>query len=163
MYLLTFMFHKIMAGGYAVRAAMYREVERIYATLLTRIVREPRKASPTDLPLWIVCPDFPVPKSKKLNLAVVTVNDGQHLHALALIPPSSRLHRPFDAEVRRNQGLLTGNGTNTMRVDAVHVVNQHRYVADYGLKALRSGRVGFDDIMLLPRVVSELPSKGSGA
>jgi hypothetical protein len=156
MYLMTFMFNRLPGTAMTARTIMFREVERIYATLLTRIIRQPNRLALTDLPLWIVCPDYPVAKTNKATLADVTINDGQHMHALALIPPWTRLRRPFDVEVARNQDLLTAGRAQTLRIDAMHVLDDPASVADYGLKALRSRRVGFDDILLLPKVHAEV-------
>src|SRR5829696_5658998 len=61
-YLITFMFKSLRGSRASVIRQMEREVERVYATILTRIIREPRKHPISELPLWIVCPDFPVPK-----------------------------------------------------------------------------------------------------
>src|SRR3982750_4003659 len=91
-YLLTFMFRQLSGSRGSVLRQMERELERVYARALTRIVRKPRcEAAQGRLPILLGCPDFPVPKGQKQSLHDVTFNDGLHVHALALIPPGSRL------------------------------------------------------------------------
>src|SRR5829696_7310266 len=77
-YLISFMFNRARGSRPSVIRQMHREVERIYSTVLTRIIRDPRKVPIVTLPLWIVCPDYPVPKHAKQSLRDVTVNDGLH-------------------------------------------------------------------------------------
>src|SRR4051812_43549703 len=93
-YIPTFVFHPLPGSPATMKAIMQREVERVYATLLTRVVRYPNSpGSAGKLPIWIVLPDYPVPKHDKKSLREVTLNDGLHLHALGLIPPNSRLRQ----------------------------------------------------------------------
>ena len=86
-YLITFMFKGIRGARQGVIRQMQREVERVYATVLTRVLRPSPNKSIAAYPLWIVCPDFPVPKHAKMDLKEVTVNDGLHYRGL----PSCRL------------------------------------------------------------------------
>ena len=98
---------------------MAKEIERIYATLLTRVVRHPRSPSAADmLPIWIFCPDFPVPKRKRQSLAKVMVNDGLHYHAIAVLPPTSRLQESLRRHFRNNQGLYRGRNQLVSRIKA---------------------------------------------
>src|SRR3954469_6826546 len=98
-YLISLMFNRVRGSRLNVIRQMEREVERVYSTVLTRIIRDPRKVSILALPLWIVCPDYPVPKHAKhakQALRDVTVNDGLHMHGIALIPPWNRMNEQFD-------------------------------------------------------------------
>ena len=90
-YLISVMFNRVRGSRPSVIRQMHREVERIYSTVLTRIIRDPRKVPIVTLPLWIVCPDYPVPKHAKQSLRDVTVNDGLHMHGTALTPPWNRM------------------------------------------------------------------------
>jgi hypothetical protein len=76
---------------------MNAEIERFYATLLTRVARNPRRAaSRNKLPLLIGLPDRPVGKlNPTYYLSAIRPNDGVHFHALLAIPPESRLKVPF--------------------------------------------------------------------
>lgn len=91
-YLLTLMFQPIGGSPATVLRAMEREVERVYATFVTRVVRNPLRASSAGrLPIWLCAPDRPVAKHARQSLRDVAVNDGQHFHAAAFVPPWSRL------------------------------------------------------------------------
>src|SRR4051794_34524137 len=80
-YLLSFMFQQLPGSRVSVPRQMERELERVYGRVLTRIVRKPRcEAHQGKLPIWLACPDFPVPKRGKLSLHDVTLNDGLHIH-----------------------------------------------------------------------------------
>ena len=98
---------------------MFEEVERIYATALTRIVRNPRaKSAVGNLPIWIVFPDFPVPKHAKQTLSTIALNDGMHVHAIALIPPVNRMNISLGKHLRSQQGLYLGKNGLVARVHA---------------------------------------------
>src|SRR5665213_1108835 len=91
---------------------MEREIERIYATMRTRIIRNPMSRSVVEkLPMWICSPDFPVPKHHKQSLSAVIVNDGLHYHGICLLPPESRLKEPLTEPVANHQGLYVRDGT----------------------------------------------------
>src|SRR5690242_3158237 len=104
-YLISFMFNRISGRRSSVIHQMHREVKRVYATVLTRIIRDPSKLPIAALPLWIVCPDYPVPKYAKQSLRDVTVNGGLHMQGIALIPPSSRMNERFDQHFDLHQEL----------------------------------------------------------
>src|SRR5688500_6886256 len=96
-YLSTCMFNELRRSPQSVRRQMERDIERVYAKSLTRIVRNPTAPSAVGkLPVWIVCPDYAVPKHAKQDLQDVTVNDGRHAHGLTLMPPNSRLSTGLD-------------------------------------------------------------------
>jgi hypothetical protein len=91
-YFLSFAFDPMRGSTQAVALQMEKEVERVYSLLVTRVVRKPRSDCRRDLlPRWFVCPDYPVPKHAKSDLGTVTINDGRHLHGIALMPPVSRM------------------------------------------------------------------------
>src|SRR3954468_24296787 len=123
-YLISLMFNSIRGSRSRVIRQMEREVERVYAmvlTLLTRIIRDPRKIPIAALPLWIVCPDYPVPKHAKQDLRDVTVNDGLHMHGIALIPPWNRMNEPFERHFEMCQELYVRQGYPLHRVHAVPI------------------------------------------
>jgi hypothetical protein len=160
-YLITIMFCPLPGSAVTKQKIMMEEVERIYATLLTRVIRKPKSTSLIDLPLWIVCPDFPVPKYAKQSLPSVSINQGLHVHALALVPPITRLKRPLDAEIRRHQELLTKNQDRVFRLHAEVVTHDEGYVVGYAMKSLVRRRSSSDSILILPRTSSELaPRRG---
>ena len=107
-YLITLMFNRIRGPQPSVIRQMQREV--VYATVLTRIIRNPRKIPLFGLPLWIVFPDYPVPKHAKMELRDVAVNGGLHLHGIALVPPWSRMNCGLDDHFEMSQELYARRG-----------------------------------------------------
>src|ERR1022692_204175 len=96
-YILTITFNQIPGSRSSMLNQMKLELESVYATMLSRIVRCPMSAKNAErLPIWIGSPDFPVPKYQKQSLRNVTVNDGLHYHAICLISPDSRLKESLE-------------------------------------------------------------------
>src|SRR5215210_2655923 len=89
-YLITFMFRHLGEPSQSVNRQMEREVERVYATVLPRVVRKPQSdLQHGNLPVGLAGPDYPVPKHGKQDLQAVTINDGRHVQAIELKPPGS--------------------------------------------------------------------------
>jgi hypothetical protein len=154
-YLLTFMFNPIGGSPRRVAEVMEKEVERVYATLLPRIVRKPRSEPHLwKRPIWIGCPDWPVPKHDRQDKQYVLPNDGQHPHVVALMPPVSRLREPLDDHIHDEQPRYVRDPL--FRIDAVEIDRDPDYVTRYVLKSLERGRIHTDQIIVLPRSVSEL-------
>src|SRR3954453_3486663 len=157
-YLLTFMFRQLSGSRASVLRQMERELERVYARALTRIVRKPRcEAAQGQLPILLGSPDFPVPKAQKQSLGDVTLNDGLHVHALALIPPGSRMREGLHQHFAAGQPSYIRPGFPLLRLHAQPISHDPGYVAEYALKSVIRGRVSLDDIIVLPRGRSQLP------
>ena len=62
-YLVTVLFAQLPASRSAIISRMKQEVQRVYSTLITRVHRKPRTASPNKLPILIGAVDLPVYKS----------------------------------------------------------------------------------------------------
>jgi hypothetical protein len=136
---------------------MEREVERVYATFLTRVVRKPRSDCKRDLlPRWLVCPDYPVPKHAKMDLGEVTVNQGRHMHGIGLMPPVSRMKEGLEVHFATNQRLYVRAG-GLLRVHAEKIESRPGYVTAYAFKSLRRGRADFADLVILPRPKDQVP------
>jgi hypothetical protein len=135
---------------------MEREVERVYATILTRIIREPRKHPISELPLWIVCPDFPVPKHAKKGLREVTINGGLHMQGPALIPPWNRMNCGLDDHFEMCQELYVRRDHALARVHAVPITSNPGYVTQYALKSISRRRLDFDHVLILPGSHSQM-------
>ena len=137
-FLLTFMFHALRGGPLAIILQMRREVERAYAMLATRVVRDPRSPSAVGrLPVMIACADLPVPKRDKIILRDVTLNGGLHYNGVLLVPPRSRLRVPVDEHFASGPYVVPGHPL--ARLDVRHVENDPGRVTDYVLKTVRSG------------------------
>lgn len=159
-YLLTFMFRPIPGSVAAKEREMYGVVERTFRKVLTRTTRRPRTAESDQMPIWLGCTDWPIPKWDKDYFANIAINDGQHVHVIALDPPCSRFrkggvelgnHIFFDS-----QKLYFQTEPYLDRIHDRKIEVSPRRVASYVLKAVNSGRTAQDAILVLPRARSEL-------
>ena len=156
-YLLTFMYTQLRGSSSTVLEQMFGEVERVYATLLTRMVRNPHSAAARGrLPRLLACPDFPVFKHVKVSLTDVVINDGQHLHGILLVRPRSRLGESLDGHFAGYERLYLGRAGRLRRIHVQRITRDPAYVTGYALKALQVGRVSLDDVLILPRTSGEL-------
>jgi hypothetical protein len=156
-YLMTFMYTPLRGSRSVVLGQMFGEVERVYASLRTRIVRNSHsKADPNKMPHLIACPDQPVFKHTKQNLADVVINDGLHVHSLFLEPPWTRLRVPVDQHVAEYSALYLGCLGRLARIDVEPITHAPAFVTNYALKALKNGRISGDDLLILPRSASEM-------
>jgi hypothetical protein len=155
--LVTFLFSQLPGPRSAIINRMKDEVHRVYATLLTRVHRRPRTASTDELPVLIGVLDLPVHKHNKLSGPMVLCNGGLHVHALMLMPPTSRLKESLADHFRDKRNLYAGSGSSIQRIDVRPVVGAHGRVVDYVLKTVLNSRLSYDDAMLvLPRSRGEL-------
>jgi len=159
-YFLSFMFNQLRGNKDGLLRQMEREVERVYATLLTRVVRDPTHPKNKDLlPRWIISPDLPVPKRAKLSLSDVTLNDGYHLQGTGLHHPLSRLKTPLDQHFQDYQDLYVKAGGALRSVTATPITHTPKRVVGYGFKAIPRRSATFDDLLILPRALSEVKDR----
>ncbi|WP_243375077.1 hypothetical protein [Microvirga solisilvae] len=160
-YLLTFMYKPIKGSQQSVNRQMERELERVYAKSLTRIVKKPASQPLDMLPLWIACPDYPVPKGdeKRQSVRDVTVNDGRHMHAIAVVPPWSRVEEGLANHFDEKQSLYVTEDSTLWRIHAEPITHNPKRVNDYVLKALKRSRVGAEEVVILPRTRREVRKK----
>ena len=60
---------------------MMDEVERVYSTFITRVVRNPNSEYQKESrPILVAAPDRPVLKNEKQELRDVKINGGVHMH-----------------------------------------------------------------------------------
>lgn len=161
-YLLTFMFRNLGGPPHEVARQMAREVERVYATVLSRIVRNPTRPSMVGrLPIWISALDRPVFKRTKGSLRDVIANDGYHVHVVALLPPWSRLTEDLAAHFEAHQTLYLPSVSPLLRIDVVPITHRVGYVVRYVLKFTGRGRLGEDAAFVLPRALSEVRDRAA--
>jgi hypothetical protein len=160
-YLLTFMYKPIRGSHRNVNRQMERELERVYAKSLTRIIRKPAAHQISELPLWIACPDYPVPKGdeERQSLRDVVINDGRHVHAIAAIPPWSRLKEDLATHFDDQLSLYATGESALWRIHTVPITHDPDYVNGYALKSLKRARAGAGEIVVLPRTATELGTK----
>src|SRR5215204_1643374 len=117
-YLMSFMFNGIRGSRQSVIQQMQREVQRVYATVLTRIIRPSRNRPIADYPFWIVCPDYPVPKRAKIDIREVRINGGLHMQGIALVPPLNRMNETLAEHFEMQQDDYVRLGLPLSRVHA---------------------------------------------
>jgi len=156
-HILTITFNQIRGSRASIPNQMKRQLERVYATMLSRIVRCPMSAKNAErLPIWIGCPDFPVPKHQKQSLRNVTINDGLHYHAICLIPPDSRLKETLEDHVADHLELYRGKAGLVRELHVRQIASKPGFVVDYMLKSVKRRRVDEAEIIILPRSRTEL-------
>jgi hypothetical protein len=158
-YFLSFMFSQILGSDQARMLEMRKHLTWFYGRLAKNSV--PKASDPkwsSFLPKAILAPDFPVFKHSKLHLKDVTINNGLHWHGLVLKTPlSPMLHEPLDVHIEKYlRKYLVGS---IRQIDVERITHTPEYVTGYGMKALKY-RFSPDEIIIFPRTVSELPSKG---
>ena len=157
-YFVTFMYEPLPGGESAMLRQMEREIERFYAILLTRVIRNPRQPSKRDkLPRLFAAPDRPVPKREKQSMEDVVINDGLHCHAVVLIPRKSRLPTGLRRHVNDNIDLYLGSQGKLRRIHVKRIRHGAEKVADYLLKAWRRAPSLSGELLVLPQALSELP------
>jgi hypothetical protein len=156
-HLLTALFSQLPGPRSAVIHRMMDELHRVYSTLVTRIHRKPRTASPDELPILIGAADLPVNKRDRDSSLLVLCNDGLHFHALLLVPPATRLRLSVEEHFRANQAMYLGKQRLIEKLDVRRVADRYERVVDYVFKTVLRGRISYDEgILLLPRARQEL-------
>ncbi|MBR0795644.1 hypothetical protein JQ615_09615 [Bradyrhizobium jicamae] len=153
-YHLNFMFKQLPSNEKAIKAMMRDEVERVYSILLTREVRRPHSPlAERQMPVFVGCPDLPVPKRDKATRRLVVANDGWHFNGVLVLSSFSR--GKFDPEIdfERLRHVFCPTERRLERIWPTRI--EYGSMADYTMKALKNGRVDWDDILVLPRSQSE--------
>jgi hypothetical protein len=155
--LVTFLFHQIPGPRGTVLDRMKDEVQRVYSTLLTRVVRRPKTALTDTLPVLVGVADLPVYKRNRASAPIISCNDGLHMHALVLMPPASRLTGSLADHFEANVDMYTGPRNSIQRIDVRPVADGHSRVVDYVFKTVLNRRLTYDEaVLVLPRVREEL-------
>jgi hypothetical protein len=156
-HLMTALFSQLSVKRNEVIHRMMDELHRVYSTLVTRIHRKPRTASPDELPILIAAADLPVYKRDRDSSPRVRCNGGLHFHALLLVPPTTRLGIPVEEHLRANEAMYLGKQGLIEKIDVRQVRDSYERVVDYVFKTILRGRVSYDEgILLLPRARQEL-------
>lgn len=160
-YLMTFMFNHLPYGSGNRFHTMMQQVENVYVKVLHNVLR--RSIAPAQIekrPIWIVCPDFPVWKHAKQDIRDISINDGQHIHALGVFPNDSRLRTAVTWLIRDRPHIFAPPGGLLRRVQADLITSETTgYVMGYILKSIAKRRATLDDILVLPRAREELIRK----
>lgn len=159
-YFVNFMYHHIAGNEEKRKERMWADVQRVHHLLTRQIVSNRESEAWRHMwPVFILCPDFPVPKKKKASIKAYNANEGLHIGGVMLTPPTcpsyvpkgirqhpsvgkfSKLYKPLDQHFAEKPQYLTDK---LYRIDVTPV--RYGTMADYSLKALKSGRVQHDDI-----------------
>ena len=156
-YYVNFMFRRIPGLPTHRFAVMRNEVERVYSTMVTRIVRKPTSPELLDnLPIFIGCEDKIVPKNNKLSLRDVTINDGSHINGVFLFPLKSRLRKhPVDL-IGDNQKYYIPEGGPLLRIHFTPLHVTLTKAVDDTFKSIKRGWVKEENIIVLPKSSSEV-------
>ncbi|MHC2423282.1 hypothetical protein ACVII1_006286 [Bradyrhizobium elkanii] len=156
-YLVTILFSQLPGSRQAILHRMRDEVTRVYSTLVTDVHRKPKKTHPDQLPVLIGAFDLPVYKADRSNAPLVLCNGGLHLHALVLVPPSSRLKGSLVDYFQDKHGLYVRPDKPVQRIHVKPVVDGHDRVVDYVFKNVLRRRLSYDDaLVVLPKSRAEL-------
>lgn len=168
-YYVNFMFGQLPTNPHVQKAIMHDEVCRWYSLLLTREVRRPRSEGldlpalfdfdlprRLDMPQFFGCCDQPVLKRDKKTPRLVLPNDGDHLNGILAL---SRLGR--GKCVPERDFKLARYCPPNSRLQRIYVerIDHRGTIADYTFKAIGSGRATWDEMLILPRALSEISAK----
>lgn len=156
--LLTFLFEQLATSSETgAIARMLDEVDRVYRTLATRVTRDPHDGK---LPIMLAAVDAPVMKSSKSGSIGARQNGGLHAHAVLLIPEDSRLKVSAAEHFSERQDLYVRPDRPLASIHAEPIVDDERAVTDYAFKSVKSGRLPYDDaVLILPRTSRELSGR----
>lgn len=154
-YMLTLMFKTLKGSERSIARQMDRVAENLYARLLTRLIKNPKNTPILQMPLWLSCHDWPVQKVDGMTSPDILTNGGRHLHAMMFVPPVVRTGVRLNEIVEKNPTqFLVGQ-----YLTGLHVMPVERTVAKatgYALKSVERGRVGWGDVLVLPKSHTEM-------
>lgn len=157
-HMLTLMFNQLSGSPRSVAHAMEKETEKTYARLLTRLIKKPGKMAIESMPLLLACPDWPVPKKGKLLLLEASINDGRHIHGIFMVPPINRSKRALSEIVAENQSHFAGPNKILSRLHVEPIERTPQVAFGYVVKSIPRGRLGAEDLIVLPKSHSEMSS-----
>ena len=153
-FLMTFMYKPLKGHTEAIAHQMKDEVDRVYSTFITRVVRNPNSKHQKYLrPILVAVPDRPVAKHGKQRLTDVTINDGRHIHGILVVPWDCRLKRDVRAHFEQYSKLYVKN--RLLRLDVRPITSALGGVVDYAFKSVKSRKVDCDDIIIFPKSGTE--------
>lgn len=159
-YEISFMFHQLPGSTKAILEQMKQELHRVNSRLVTRFHRNPSSRNGFEcLPRMMLFPDLPVYKHKKKSIKDVSINDGLHYGGIALTPPISRCRISLDDHFKEDQQKYVSGKLE--RIFVKPITHSHGYVTDYVMKTVKKGYLSDEDIVYLPRTISELPNKAN--
>ncbi len=131
--LVTFMFKRLGGGDRPALNKMIDEVERVYSTFITRVVRKPNSvAQKASRPILIAVPDRPVFKNEKQELRDVKANDGVHMHGILMVPGRSRLKEGVETHFKTHENRYVRNNLVKCSADPIQPGRSGRLCVQIG-------------------------------
>ncbi|MGO6819812.1 hypothetical protein ACCS67_33990 [Rhizobium brockwellii] len=153
--MLTLMFKDMKGSEASRRRLMTKVATDIYSDLLPRLIKRIKSKTLMELPFFLGCVDWPVPKKHFKGLDGIHHNDGMHFGGLYLVPPIARTASNLMDIVERSRPVLMRSGLLT----AIHVepvsFNPEK-ATRYVLKSLERFRISNEEVLVLPRTRSEM-------
>jgi len=159
-FLMTFMFKPLKGRQEAIMQQMNDEVDRVYSTFITRVVRKPNSVYQRYLysrPLLIAVPDRPVAKHAKQRLKDVTINDGRHMHGILVVPWDCRLKQDVVSHFDKFRQLYVKN--RLLRINIKPIDCDLGGVVDYAFKSIKNRKFDCDDVLIFPKAEAELRAR----
>jgi hypothetical protein len=142
-YLATFKFKQLAGPRHVVLQKMLNEIDRLYSTFSTRVVRHPRSKSQRQLcPILLVAPDLPVPRCQRTTSNDL-INDGLHYHGILLVPALSRLKVSAIEHFANKKELYVKNCL--LELDVRPIDRNLPKVVHYIFKSITRGRFSWED------------------
>jgi len=137
---------------------MYAQTQRLFSSALMRYVRNPRDPDhvAAKAPQFIIFPDYPVGKRSKCDGPPVDVHvngGGLHLHIICIQPALSRKGQTIEGVIGSLDWILKSGMTN---IHFEQVTETPGKMSRYMLKGIKRDHFDIDDVLVLPRAVSEL-------
>ena len=161
-YLVTFMYNHIVGPLEHKYSVMENEIERVYATLVRRLVHNARSKSQRErLPMLYAFPDYPRQIMEPFDLKDVTINEGLHYHGILLIRDDTRLDTELDTFInaKENYRHLVKEGGPLRRIHIEPIDRTPQKAAEYAFKAIEWRIPNSNRMLILPKAISELPDK----
>jgi hypothetical protein len=158
-YWVTFMFRHISGLEDRKIEPMHREICRAYQKLATRAVRKPRSEKWAHLlPKGIFFTDVPGYTKSQFKVGERCQSTMEFIcMGSMVVPKQTRLKERLDLHFLRKRKLyVTGK---ICRIHAEPITSRAAFVTDYGGKAIKRRRFSTDHVLVLPRIVAELPTK----
>lgn len=153
-YLVTFMFNHIPGKPDTVTRIMKKDVEEcFYRHLVTRVVRDARKAETDELPKLIGLRDRPVRKHAKMRMRDVTINNGLHVHGILAVPSTARFNWWGNVNLEKIYKY-----SSIRHIDIEKIKRRANYTTEYALKQIHYDPPSKDEMIVVPWSKSELPS-----
>ena len=154
-FFMTIMFRQIPGPVGTKIRQMHEEISTIYGKLANRVVRKPTSENWAHLlPQGVFFPDAPAYRQTRQSMSDVSVNDGVHMHGIVFAIETPRFKQPLDLHFRENDQLYVKG--NIHRIHVEPITDRERFVVDYAGKAVKHRRFSNDDILIVPKALSEV-------